>query len=91
MADVVRNQNVTTLRRRYRPRPIHSAGQEKNRSDDPTTEKAEGPVARGNRGFLRETIRSFHRFLGLVTNNPTERQPRMDADPGFLTAANTRE
>ena len=60
MADMVGNENVTTLRRRHRPKPMHSARQEKNRSYYIAAEKAEGPIARGNRGFRRGIIRRFH-------------------------------
>jgi hypothetical protein len=62
MADMVRDKNVTTLRRRCRPRPVHSAGEEKNRPDYVTTEKTEGPIARGDHGFRRGIIRRFHRL-----------------------------
>jgi hypothetical protein len=48
MADMVRNENVTTLRRGYLPRPAHSTGTEKNSADYVATEKAEGPVARSH-------------------------------------------
>jgi hypothetical protein len=62
MANMVRDKNVATLRWRDRPRAMHSAGEEKNRSDYVATEKTEGPIARGDHGFRRGIIRRFHRL-----------------------------
>jgi hypothetical protein len=62
MADMVRDKNVTSLRWRDRPRPMHSAGEEKNCPDDAATEKTEGPIARGDHGFRRGIIPRFHRL-----------------------------
>jgi hypothetical protein len=65
---MIGNKNVTNFRWKRRPRPIYPAGAEKNRPDHKAAEKAERPIARGNRGFCRGIIRRFHglrRLFGL--------------------------
>src|ERR1700737_4633143 len=80
MADMIRDKDVTTFRRRRRPRPMYSAGQEKNRPDHKATKKAERPITRGNRGFRRGIIRRFH---SAANPQPQKRYTADYTDLGF--------
>jgi hypothetical protein len=76
MADMVRNENVTTLYWRYRPGAMYSTGQEKNRSDYIATEKAEGPIAR----FHETTPKNNHIACPVMNRESTPRTAEKAAE-----------